>query len=49
VSVANADSDARDPLSRFDGKSIAGTWRLNVVDNELANAGTLVHWCLEVK
>jgi len=39
----------RDPLSRFDGKSIAGTWRLNVVDNESGNAGTLVHWCLEVK
>jgi subtilisin-like proprotein convertase family protein len=34
------------PLSVFNGDSIAGTWRLKVVDAEAGDVGTLLQWCL---
>ncbi len=36
------------PLSAFDGQSIAGMWRLNVSDNMQFDTGSLLGWCLEV-
>jgi hypothetical protein len=35
------------PLSAFDGEAIAGTWRLTVADQALADEGGLFGWCLE--
>ena len=37
-----------DALSIFDGESSAGTWQLEVYDNSTPDAGSLVHWCVEV-
>jgi len=37
------------PLSGFDGQSVAGTWQLTVSDNRTSNTGTLVEWCLSVE
>ncbi len=34
------------PLSAFDGESLAGTWELTVIDSAKADTGTLVSWCL---
>ncbi|MBI3390482.1 MAG: proprotein convertase P-domain-containing protein [Deltaproteobacteria bacterium] len=36
------------PLSAFDGQSVAGMWRLNVSDNAVDDMGSLLGWCLEV-
>lgn len=35
-----------DPLSAFDGESLAGTWILNVSDQGFLDDGTLDAWCL---
>lgn len=35
-------------LSRFDGQSQAGTWRLRISDNADMDTGSLVRWCIEV-
>jgi hypothetical protein len=37
-----------EPLSGFDGQSIAGTWRLNVADLNELDEGSLLDWCLIV-
>ncbi|MFB9067280.1 proprotein convertase P-domain-containing protein [Pseudofulvimonas gallinarii] len=34
------------PLSAFNGQSLAGTWTLNVSDNAGGDTGTLNSWCL---
>jgi subtilisin-like proprotein convertase family protein len=34
------------PLSGFDGQSLAGDWQMNVSDNAGIDVGTLVKWCL---
>jgi extracellular elastinolytic metalloproteinase len=34
------------PLSVFDGQSLAGTWRMTVQDFAGGDTGTLVEWCL---
>ena len=34
------------PLSAFDGQTLAGTWRLQVADRAAYDTGTLVEWCL---
>ncbi len=34
------------PLSAFDGQTLAGTWRLTVSDNAAADVGTVTEWCL---
>ena len=34
------------PLSVFNGQSLAGTWTLNVSDRSAIDTGTLVQWCL---
>ena len=34
------------PLSAFDGQSLAGTWRLTASDNVGTDVGTLTEWCL---
>jgi subtilisin-like proprotein convertase family protein len=34
------------PLTAFDGQSVAGTWSLNVSDRAGADTGTLTTWCL---
>ena len=34
------------PLSAFDGQTLAGTWRITVSDNAGADLGTLNEWCL---
>jgi subtilisin-like proprotein convertase family protein len=35
-------------LSRFEGESYAGMWRLRISDNAGVDTGSLVQWCLEV-
>jgi hypothetical protein len=35
-------------LSRFDGSSAQGTWRLTVADHGAGDTGVLVGWCLEI-
>jgi subtilisin-like proprotein convertase family protein/uncharacterized protein YvpB len=35
-----------EPLSRFDGEGIAGTWTLNAADHGLHDTGKLRSWCL---
>ncbi|WP_300668609.1 Ig-like domain-containing protein [Desulfoluna sp.] len=35
-----------EPLSRFDGEPVAGTWTLKVVDEEKRKSGTLGDWSL---
>jgi subtilisin-like proprotein convertase family protein len=34
------------PLSAFDGESIAGTWTLTISDRASGDEGTLNAWCL---
>jgi subtilisin-like proprotein convertase family protein len=34
------------PLSAFDGQSLAGTWRITVSDNVGTDVGALTEWCL---
>jgi len=36
------------PLSYFTGKSLMGTWSLNITDNEGDDTGSLTHWCLQI-
>ncbi len=35
-----------EPLARFDGEGIAGTWTIRVSDNSPEDVGTLNHWAL---
>ncbi len=35
-----------EPLGAFDGRSLAGTWQLQVADQLPNDTGTLVEWCL---
>ena len=35
------------PLSAFDGQSVAGSWTITVSDNSGGDNGTLVTWCLQ--
>lgn len=35
-------------LSQLSGRSIAGTWRLNIVDAVTQDAGSLFNWCLQL-
>ncbi|MCG3197509.1 MAG: proprotein convertase P-domain-containing protein [Candidatus Omnitrophica bacterium] len=35
-------------LNSFDGQNLAGTWKLNIADLGVGNAGTLNKWCLIV-
>lgn len=35
-----------EPLSAFDGQTLAGSWRLQVADQAPIDTGTLVEWCL---
>lgn len=37
----------QEPLSAFDGEDINGMWQLSVTDNESADEGQLVSWCLQ--
>lgn len=45
--VAGSRHRPNDPLSAFDGISLAGTWVVTVSDNAGADLGTLDRWCLE--
>ncbi len=40
---------SRDPLSSFAGRSLEGTWRLNVADTVAGSAGRVVGWSLIVE
>ncbi|MBP8242089.1 MAG: hypothetical protein KAX36_06910, partial [Thermoflexales bacterium] len=43
---ANASLIPNNPLSAFDGESIAGGWRFTASDNVGSDTGTLISWCL---
>ena len=45
--TTNARYQPNNPLSIFDGESIAGTWTLTISDNVDQDTGTLVNWCLQ--
>jgi subtilisin-like proprotein convertase family protein len=36
-----------EPLSAFDGKNSAGTWKLEITDSSRPNKGTLISWSLD--
>jgi serine protease len=42
----NGSFSPNQPLSAFNGESLAGTWRLNVSDRAGGDTGTLSAWCL---
>jgi len=44
--VIGGDVRPLEPLADFDGRPLAGTWRLNIADNYRGIEGWLVEWCL---